>query len=356
MWSHLTRKYSRLILSHHRVVIGCSLIILLGVLVMIFGSVYSKHLNSDTSLNVSQVLSWDEYVSVKDIYVARLLKNDPLVVLASLREDIKKDSRLAHSCHVIVHELGHAAYETYGSFSDAMRYQDELCNSGYLHGIIESVFSETKDLTTTISTICTASTTSKYKRYQCYHGVGHGVMFFTENDLPASLKLCESYNDIFAVSSCVNGVFMENFNVDQGAHISKYIDEHNPMYPCTVQAIAYKADCYLYPAVYYLYIHKNDYKGALKACESAEAPYRLTCATGVGSQAIKDNINNPRVAERLCMSNRLYQIQPCITGMSMLYVNHFGSTTPAVAMCQELLFFNKGTCLRAVEAQRELFF
>ena len=47
---------------------------------------------------------------------------------------------LCASCHDLVHEVGREAYKKYGDFSEAMKYQDEVCNSGYLHGYIESRF------------------------------------------------------------------------------------------------------------------------------------------------------------------------------------------------------------------------
>jgi hypothetical protein len=76
------------------------------------------------------------------------------VALGQLRDEIESDDALARSCHDLVHGVGREAYKKYGDFSEAMKYQDEICNSGYLHGIIESRFSESTDPFVAIQTMC----------------------------------------------------------------------------------------------------------------------------------------------------------------------------------------------------------
>jgi hypothetical protein len=317
-------------------------------------SVYRAGLH-ESSQTVEE-LTWDEYLVAKDSFVEIMTKQNPKVAMEALRETISKNNKVAHSCHAITHELGHEAYEKYGSFSGAMKYQDELCNSGYTHGVIESAFSETKDILKTMHTICGDSGLQNFATWQCYHGVGHGVMFFTDNELPIALKLCETYKDTFARSSCVNGVFMENFNVDQESHVSKYVDVSNPMSPCVKQSGVYKTDCYVYAPTHYLFVHKGDYKGALKACTTVEGAYRQVCAQGVGSQALKDFVNDHKRVERLCMSGKLSLMRSCVEGMSAMYLNHTASPVQARTLCDELYFFNKKWCRQVIDTQAALLF
>jgi hypothetical protein len=96
-----------------------------------------------------------------------------------------------------------------------MKYRDELCNSGYLHGIIESKFSQSEDVFADMKAMCGRYEPGRYMSWQCYHGIGHGAMFYTSNDLPRSLEMCDGFEDEFERSSCANGVFMENFNTEQ---------------------------------------------------------------------------------------------------------------------------------------------
>ena len=148
---------------------------------------------------------------------------------------METDEALLRSCHPLVHDIGHAAYEKYGDVAEAMKYQNEVCNSGYLHGIIERRFEESDDILADVNSMCDPYRRGSYLGWQCYHGLGHGVMFYTSNDLPRSLEMCDALERDFDRSNCANGVFMENFSADQKLHVSDYLKESDPFYPCAEQ-------------------------------------------------------------------------------------------------------------------------
>lgn len=300
-------------------------------------------------------LSREEYAKAKEEFLTLMNTHDPKFALTELRERVKKNNALLRSCHALVHEIGHAAYEKYGDFSAAVKYQDEICNSGYLHGIIETHFSKSSDVFTAMKTVCDPYPLGKYLSWECYHGVGHGLMYYTSNDLPKSLELCNRYESSFARATCTNGIFMENFNTDQKLHPSKFLKESDPFYPCQEQVLRDKDDCYLNAPTYYLSLHKNDYVSALKWCESANHPFESTCARGVGSQAIKENINTPKLVEEICMSNKLTQVDSCIGGMISLYINHYGSLELARKLCKQLEPLNRQTCYLSIQSDSRFF-
>ncbi len=140
----------------------------------------------------------ERYEEIKGNYLALVRDEDPGVALGQLREEIETDDALARSCHDLVHEVGREAYKKYGDFSEAMKYQDEVCNSGFLHGIIEARFSESDDVFADMRTMCDQYPPESYLSWQCYHGVGHGVMYYTANDLPRSLEMCDAFGSSFA--------------------------------------------------------------------------------------------------------------------------------------------------------------
>ncbi len=300
-------------------------------------------------------LSQAEYTKAKTELLALESAENPRFALTTLRERMQTNNMLLRSCHALTHEIGRAAYVKYQDFGTAMQYQDEICNSGYLHGIIEAYFSEHGDIEHAMQSVCALYAPGKYLSWECYHGVGHGLMYYTKNDLPKSLALCSNYTDSFARSSCVNGIFMENFNTDQKLHPSTYLKESDPFYPCNEQATINKSDCYLYAPTYFLSLHQNQYQAALVWCESAESVYRGTCTQGVGSQAMKENILTPKVVESICMSNSVMQMQPCIMGMVGLYILHSGSLTPAQALCGELAPINRESCALSIASAASLF-
>ena len=300
-------------------------------------------------------LSDKRYREIEAELTALVREQDPRVALEKVRREIKTDDALARSCHPLVHDIGHAAYEKYGDFGEAMKYQDEVCNSGYLHGIIESRFSESDDVFADMKTMCDQYRSGSYMSWQCYHGIGHGLMFYTANDLPRSLKMCEGFDTDFGRSNCANGVFMENFNADQKLHLSKFLKESDPFYPCPQQENRYKSHCYLYAPTYFLSLNGSDYDAALEWCNGAEAGFEPSCAYGVGTQAMKENLNDPKLVETVCMNGEDEQTAPCIEGMTSLYINHHGSLEPARELCSKLEKPNRPACYDAIAANASLF-
>src|SRR5204863_190992 len=61
--------------------------------------------------------------------------------------------------------------------------------------------------------LCTGKEISKtyFLLYQCVHGLGHGLMIYSLNDLPYSLHVCDQLATMWDRSSCTGGVFMQNF-------------------------------------------------------------------------------------------------------------------------------------------------
>lgn len=300
-------------------------------------------------------LSEERYKKIEGELAALVREEDPRAALEKVRAEIRTDDALSRSCHPLVHDVGHAAYEKYGSFGEAMKYQDEVCNSGYLHGIIESHFEQSDDVFADMKTMCAPYPPGSYISWQCYHGIGHGVMFYTANDLPRSLELCDGLETAFGESNCANGVFMENFNADQKLHLSDYLKESDPFYPCMEQAERHKATCYLYAPTYYLSLNENDFAAALEWCNGAEAGFEASCAYGVGMQAMKTNLNDPELVESVCTKGKPGQRAPCITGMAELYINHHGSLEPAKDLCAGLEKPNRRACYGAAQAHANLF-
>src|SRR5882724_2818348 len=297
-------------------------------------------------------LSLKEYKTERDKYIFLLMKQNPHIALNTLREETKTNNALARSCHALTHELGFAAYTKYKNFATAMKYQDDVCNSGYLHGIIESYFSNTNDIFTTMKTICSNYSPTSFIGWECYHGIGHGLMYFTGNALPWSLSLCHSYTDRTMRSACVNGVFMENFNTDQKLHPSRYLKSNDPLYPCQKQITEDKDTCYLYAPTYYLSLHKNEYQQTIVWCKKAEDSYRQTCITGVGGQMMKENSNNPTFVEKTCMNANQSGKDSCIAGMVGLYINHVGNITEAKTLCPKLKKENQAICEQVIFSEQ----
>jgi hypothetical protein len=283
-------------------------------------------------------------------------EQDPRAALDRLRAEIRQDPTRLRSCHPIVHAIGREAYRKYRDFARAVSFGDNLCNSGYLHGVIEAHFERVSDPLKTMKTVCQSYPPGGFMSWECYHGVGHGVMFYTGRDLKQSLSLCDSYEAKSASSTCANGVFMEYFTFEKDDPNPPFQTERDPFNECGRQAFRHQPDCYLYSPQYYLTMNEDDYSGALAWCNGAERPYHLACTHGVGNIAIKFNIEKPKFVEEICMSGTPEQVPRCIKGMVDLYINHFGSIEPAKQLCPRLKEPNHEACDQLVKSRSELFF
>ena len=314
---------------------------------------YAEYGTSNQSINAAQPLSHYQLEEVKAKLVELLKERGPRASFDYLRSAIKNDTALARECHPLLHHVGHAAYQEYKDFTKTVSYQDGLCNSGYTHGAIEAYFIASSDIQAALTSACPAQNKATFQQWQCYHGVGHGVMYYTGKDVPQSLSLCESLSSDFARNACVNGIFMERFIVvsHSGAPTKNTADTTIAL--CKQQVDAYKADCYIYAPTAYLEQHINDYSGAFIDCQNAEAEYIGACIYGVGGQAAKDNITRPEVSSDICQIAPRGYVSACIEGIIGQLLNYNASMSPVKPLCSTTFVQFKDACNQSVKSWGE---
>src|SRR4029453_9301400 len=121
------------------------------------------------------------------------------------------------------------------------------CNSGYYHGVLQVALAGLPRAVVVKKAqhLCNAPAvnTEEFLLYQCVHGLGHGLMIYSGNDLPWSLRTCHKLLTDFDRVSCTGGVFMQNLDTTMGT--SRYLRAKDPLYPCTAVAQHDKVYCYL---------------------------------------------------------------------------------------------------------------
>lgn len=299
-------------------------------------------------------------VQVEDALLALVHEQSPQYALNELFRLMQQEPAVANDCHPFVHAIGHEAYNLYNDFGTAMEFQSELCNSGYIHGVIEEHFESSHNPLTEMQTLCDVYTPNSYLQWQCFHGVGHGVMFYSQNDLPFSVTACRDLSTPFAQDSCVNGVFMENFNLDQKNHISPFVNPADPFYPCAEQQEQDRATCYVYAPTYWFFLHKDlpqddRYIQGIEWCHTLDQPWQDVCMTGVGSHMMKENIQSPSIVEEYCEEADESGEKQCISGMATLYLFHSGNREQAEQFCSQLKKIHQPSCQAALDQHRFLF-
>lgn len=311
----------------------------------------------DLTLNTGNTKN-DFFENLKNKYQALVTESDPREAIATLRDESARDGNVSALCHDVLHEIGHSAYEKYGSFKEAVRFQSDFCNSGYVHGIFEAYFASTDDALTGVAQQCDEYASfggRAFDLWQCHHGVGHGFMYLTGGDLDESLALCQSSLQRDAATSCQNGVYMELFNLEVLAKEASFIDPENPFSPCQSRDTA-KADCYLYVPTYLSQTKGLDFPTILNECAKVETEYRLNCVHGVGSEVIKRNMDEPDSVFALCRdAGSSPEQQSCVIGVVGMYMNQKGSYEAGKELCDKAPSHFRSMCNTAADS-RELFF
>ncbi len=287
----------------------------------------------------------ERYGEIRDEMRGIVKTEGPKAALARFAEMID-DPMVSSVCHGLAHEIGQAAYMEYG-FEESLDFEDDICGSGYLHGVIETHFLSVGDPATAVKTLC------KPDQGKCFHGLGHGLMYSLENDVPQSLDLCKTLGERSERIACSEGVFMENFNTDLNAHPSKYLRADDPFFPCRAPEEPYKGVCAFYAPRFYVKAHPGAYLDALRWCTTVGDGPDDGCAKGVGSVAIKQNIERPRFVETVCESGTGDQQGYCIEGMVSYYIVHYASTEKGKELCGILKPEHQMACTRiANESER----
>jgi hypothetical protein len=288
--------------------------------------------------------------------VAELNAHDPGVALSDLERITGSEPYVNDFCHPIAHDLGHAALKKYhGDFAKASSYANDVCGSGYLHGIVEETLDQSPDKEAAVTTICGPRPTGA-----CLHGVGHGAMFIAKLDVPKAEQLCSLFRNSYRTARCAEGIFMQLFEPDEDdpAALSKLPARKlaaEPLYPCPQQPSLFQSACYFYAPIYYLqthdYVdHPESFGQALDWCLSApSAAGRSDCTRGTGSRLMKYNLDRPVWDAAQCEAAPTSgQRGDCIAGMVSYWDVNYNDRSVRVRLCPQLAGVARSDCIDAV--------
>src|SRR4029079_17845703 len=166
-------------------------------------------------------------------------------------------------------------------------------------------------------------------RFQCVHGMGHGLEMVYAHDLKKALTGCDLLTDWWDRHSCYSGAFMENIvsvtmphhpasdlahhddmagmdhdmaGMDHGDMKTpvKGIDPSDQQYPVSIMSERYLTACYEMQTSVMLYNNKGDMAGAARDCDAASAKYRTICYASLGRDISSYSAQNHAEAIRMC--------------------------------------------------------
>ena len=188
------------------------------------------------------------------LFADALKQHSTLEILQLIQRFEAEDPELRRDCHPVVHAIGRETYRIKGNIHDSFSACDQTCHSGCYHGSVER-FLRGDDLYTQVDK---HPTTAELKqkaalacdpniparlRFQCLHGLGHALMFFSRYQLVPSLEACDALPEGWSQSSCYGGVFMEN--VSNATPETRDLSSTDYHYPCNKLAPKYRSECYV---------------------------------------------------------------------------------------------------------------
>lgn len=323
-----------------KIYLGGLVAVCLVVAIPLFLTVYRPY----QAVKPAEKLSHAAYEAEQNELNERLTQVGLRATFDYVRQQLKIDPAFARECHPLLHHLGRTAFKQLGGFQPALEGADEICNSGYIHGVIEGNFASAENVDQALATSCSQTSEKSFKQWQCFHGVGHGIMYSVQKDHAKSIEICERLVMPFAVNACVNGVYMERFIVASHMGRAETPSALTDIALCKSQKQAYKADCYTYAPTAYLERNINRYDAAVDWCNKAEPDFVATCVSGVGAQAMKDNIAAPLFAADLCRRVPSEYSNACVFGSVGIFINHHGASDKAVRLCSKEFESFKRTC------------
>ncbi len=265
-------------------------------------------------------------------------------------------------CHSIGHPLGRAIFNRTQDLGISMGICGAGCTSGCFHGVLMELLSEVfpksrirqlgqeghfsinfENASEFFEEFCNKPEVLKFiVKGNCYHAIGHGVLFASDYDLVDALSYCRSLKDDAAVFYCATGVFMEYKISSENFHENRPV-----LYPCQ-EIQDFPAACYRYMVTDL--IDKSDNRSverAIEKCLGMNRTQRLGCFYGLGYPSYRAIDRNPELLNKVCMHGNEDDNKMCIDSAVELIAVY--NLTSAIKACNTLNGTMKDYCMQEIK-------
>ena len=254
-----------------------------------------------------------------------------------------------YKCHETSHHLGMWLYGHTTNLDEATQYVEMLCGGGLFHGVFQNYFMTQKSNNITPDEIDVVGLCSKYEddsinRWQCIHGIGHGLINVYDYDVFAAVSRCEELKPGLDQISCSKGTFMQN--VVHYYETGKGDFNEDIYYPCDKVESKLAYACYHYHSSYILKQKQGVLKEIFEACDNIPREEMVKyCYYGLGRQLSAEARNDVDRAIFLCQEGLKVEYHTeCLRGMMMTVVNRSTDPTIGFIFCKNLPEQYKANC------------
>jgi len=313
----------------------------------------------------------------EDVFVALAAEGRVKEALGALSVLAEKDREVEREGHVYTHVIGITAWNPERDVGQVFASCNGLFQSGCYHGVIQAYLTRDADVDSAeVAGICDlieGRQRNLWLRFQCVHGLGHGLEMIWNWELPRALEGCDWLPSAWDRESCYGGAFMENAVVAMPAHATarlvsdksapaaaegedhsahgsghgshgpdpsritfKLIDSTDLLYPCTVVAARYWPSCYRLQGGTIARLVNLDYKKAAKECDRVVPELRTHCYLSLGTYAAGLTVLDARKSIRLC-TNGDPAYQPwCFVGATKNFVDVTSRPEDGLELCRQV--------------------
>jgi hypothetical protein len=295
-----------------------------------------------------------------------------------------KDADIKRDGHVFAHAIGIAAAKGAKDVEQPFRECSEAYQSGCYHGVIQAWFAQLDKIDSAgANALCEPfrkSESERWIRFQCVHGMGHGLTMLYAHDLNKGLGGCDLLSDWWDRESCYGGAFMENIvnvtnphhpasglahhdmagmdhdmagmNHDSNAKPFKAVDPKDQQYPCSIMEPRYLRSCYEMQTSVMLYNNGGNLAGAATDCDSAPRDYKVTCFSSLGRDISAYSAQDHKTAIKMCSSANPNYLPYCYLGVVKNLIDLDARATSGLSFCRDITEENgKNVCYNAVGEQ-----
>jgi hypothetical protein len=297
------------------------------------------------------------------------------VAMGALNRLGAQDPEIRRTGHVYAHAIGIAAGSARRDIAQTFTQCSESYQSGCYHGVIQAWFASMDSVSASDANALCAPfrnrESDRWIRFQCVHGMGHGLTMLYDHNLPKGLAGCDLLTEWWDRHSCYSGAFMENIvnvtmphhpasalahhegkggdhsqmagmdhdmaGMDHGSIAAfKPVDPDDELYPCSALSEKYLSACYEMQTSVMLYNNKGDIAGAARACDTAPIAMRPICYASLGRDVSSYSQQNHAEAIRMCSLGTARYRPWCYYGLAKNFIDLEARPHDGMALCRDV--------------------
>jgi len=288
----------------------------------------------------------------------------------------QRDPQVRRFGHDFSHVIGINAWTPDKDVGATYLQCNELFQSGCYHGVIQAVFAYRGTDSASVASLCRDTPgirDNAWLRFQCVHGVGHGLVQTYTMNLPHALAGCDMLGDPWSGESCYGGAFMEFIvggrgqshhphlpvmaadsmagmdhpGMDHGVMDHEQMaadtwpafkprDRADLLYPCSVLGERYQRSCYQMQAGLIAEVTGLDFAKVASVCDTAPERHRRACYQGIGTYVSGVTSRDPAESIRMCSLGAPKYRPWCFVGLVKNFVDVTANTDDGIVLCKRL--------------------